>query len=730
MLTSSCVSLGFSGPAEPAPERAFSVAKPARNVLYLVFDDLRPDLSFYGAKWMSTPNLQSLADSGTTFDHAYCQETVCSPSRMSFTTGRRPNTTQTWNFLNHFRQASCPSTTPGVELTGTPLNGTRKPDGVSFEGTIPGDTGGAGQCCTDCTASPGCAGWQLSNKTCRLFGSLNGSAPCDNSRDDVVCISGVGQGVMPAWTTLPQHMRQSGWLTLGVGKYFHDVNEALGVIGDDRYPAGHGLPPEADPPSWSNVSIQNRNLVELQMRFGRHLQLFKGSPYTGGPNHAYVDAMDNCVGSAKTEMCTADLPLNGSNAADLSTTPPCDYIAYEDAKDKLRYAALNRAQTGQGFFLAVGIRRPHLTFRVPAPYAAMYPANETELPMQPTLDPSIDGIAWIEFESLGGDRPDARNNTDEQVRQNRAAYYAAVSWADYAAGEVLAELDALQLTSSTLVVMHADHGWHLGEYNMWEKRTLWENAARVPLVLRAPWLRGTAGTRVSAPVELVDIFRTVCDALGVPPPQADAHPVEGSSLLPLLRAAAKQPPADDHEEEEEDDDDARARARVGGARGGVSGGVATMRVAKAEGWTKDVALTTYPRCPVAGLPHWQNNDCIHSIERTNFGCAPPPSLLPPPHPRPQTCPRPAALLRRRMHARAGTWGTRCSSPTRTTTRRTDTPSGCSGMAARCGRCCMPVPCWQSSCTITPTRCRRRRRSSTPLRTSTSRGRRIPRCCTT
>ena len=63
--------------------------------------------------------------------------------------------------------------------------------------------------------------------------------------------------------------------------------------------------------------------------------------------------------------------------------------------------------------------------------------------------------------------------------------------------------------------MHSDHGWHLGEYNMWEKRTLWENAARVPLVLRAPWLPQSAGARVAAPVELVDIFKTVCDALGI-----------------------------------------------------------------------------------------------------------------------------------------------------------------------------------------------------------------------
>jgi hypothetical protein len=73
-----------------------------KNVLYLVFDDLRPDLSFYGETHMSTPHLQKLADSGTVFERAYCQQTVCSPSRMSFTTGRRPNTTSTWNFLNQY----------------------------------------------------------------------------------------------------------------------------------------------------------------------------------------------------------------------------------------------------------------------------------------------------------------------------------------------------------------------------------------------------------------------------------------------------------------------------------------------------------------------------------------------------------------------------------------------------------------------------------------------------
>jgi hypothetical protein len=64
---------------------------------YIVFDDLRPDLSAYGQKHMHTPNIQRLADTGLTFERAYCQEAVCSPSRNSFATGRRPNGTKVWN---------------------------------------------------------------------------------------------------------------------------------------------------------------------------------------------------------------------------------------------------------------------------------------------------------------------------------------------------------------------------------------------------------------------------------------------------------------------------------------------------------------------------------------------------------------------------------------------------------------------------------------------------------
>lgn len=198
-----------------------------RNVLTIVYDDLRPDLSMYNASWMHTPHLQKLSDDGTVFERAYCQQSVCSPSRMSFTTGRYPATTRTWNFLNHFRQAKC-AYTNRVIVEGTPLAGTRRQHGVSFNGTdgAIGLTGGAGQCCTDCSASSGCVAWTMHGATCTLLGAVSGREVAGACTDESVapsgapCMSGVA-GALEKWSPLPQHLRESGYLTLGVGKWFH-----------------------------------------------------------------------------------------------------------------------------------------------------------------------------------------------------------------------------------------------------------------------------------------------------------------------------------------------------------------------------------------------------------------------------------------------------------------------------------------------------------------------------
>ena len=494
-----------------------------KNVLYFLFDDLRPNISpYFNATPMHTPNLQKLADTGAVFERAYCNQAVCAPSRLSVTTGRTPSTLRAWNFINHWRQASCASSRVNrARVVGTPLQASgsannNKQQPAWSDGGKPMASGGVGQCCTTCAATEGCAGWtydQGNGGRCDLFATVDGHAPCAPAKTGFACVSG-GRGAFPTITPLPQLFRDAGYTTLGVGKIYHDGGRGKGAPAGSAaaadHPAGFGLPPMADAPlSWSNSSVQFPNITAYRTKWGKF-----GNTYGATDGYSYLAPDDEICGEGvpgrnntqgHAPFCNPDVPLDGTGAGAFGAAL-CDYVTYNDARTKLRYAASRLRGPGAApFFLAVGVRRPHLQWRAPAGYAAMYPSDAVHAPRTLALDASVNTVAYVHIPGktarcildsvaktiagmgpllrryspfpmfAGGARQGrsplgqgpgvlanassaARSAADADIIELRRHYYAAISWADFAAGQVLSELDALGLTNDTLVVAHGDHG--------------------------------------------------------------------------------------------------------------------------------------------------------------------------------------------------------------------------------------------------------------------------------
>ena len=183
------------------------------------------------------------------------------------------------------------------------------------------------------------------------------------------------------------------------------------------------------------------------------------------------------------------------------------------------------------FFLAVGYLKPHLPFTAPKKYWDLYDREvfrHIEDRNRPADAPEIAFHNWQELRGYT-DIPSEGPLAAEKEMELRHGYYACVSYIDAQVGKLLNTLDELGLRENTVIVFWGDHGFHLGEQNIWAKSTNFEMSAHAPLIIAAP-KTGTSGVTTDAIVESLDIYPTIIDLCSVNP-EGD---LSGRSLKPLL----------------------------------------------------------------------------------------------------------------------------------------------------------------------------------------------------
>ncbi|MFP6872644.1 MAG: sulfatase [Verrucomicrobiales bacterium] len=183
------------------------------------------------------------------------------------------------------------------------------------------------------------------------------------------------------------------------------------------------------------------------------------------------------------------------------------------------------------FFLAVGIRLPHVPLYAPGRFFARHPEAKVLLPEVRTDDLGDLPPAGLEITRYMHGTPlnhrsiTASGNWKNAVR----AYLACTEFVDHCVGVILKALGESKYAKNTIIVLWSDHGWHLGEKEHWAKRSLWEESTRVPLIFSGPGISKGISRRA---VGLIDLYPTLSELCSLPSPPQE---LEGNSLVPLLK---------------------------------------------------------------------------------------------------------------------------------------------------------------------------------------------------
>ncbi|MBB3209461.1 iduronate 2-sulfatase [Rhodopirellula rubra] len=314
--------------------------------------------------------------------------------------------------------------------------------------------------------------------------------------------------LVPDAVTLPQYFQRHGYRTESMGKVFH---------------IGHGN--HGDPDSFSVPHHHEKVIEYVDPESTPSGELTREEAFF--TNHRVADNNSLPRGAAFESPDVEDNAYADGRIAELAAA-------------RLRHAKQRRQADGTPFFMVVGFARPHLPFSAPKKYWDMHDRESLPMPVVKTspLDSPIEagkpnGQGEIRNYFPVPDKNSPAAIDDQLTRTLIHGYYASTSYVDAQIGKVVAELDRLELSDDTIIVLWGDHGFHLGDHGFWTKHTNYEQAARIPIFIVAPGVT-QPNSQTAQLTETVDIYPTLAELAGLPNPTGPQS-IDGVSIVPVLK---------------------------------------------------------------------------------------------------------------------------------------------------------------------------------------------------
>lgn len=299
--------------------------------------------------------------------------------------------------------------------------------------------------------------------------------------------------------TFVDNLRRNGYYTVGIGKISHSPD---GYVYEYKEPKSNK--PEL-PNSWDEM-------------------LFDPGKWETGWN-AFFGYAD---GSNRQGKNSEVKPYEGADVPDDSYP---DGLTANLAIKKLK----ELSEKKQPFFLGVGFFKPHLPFTAPKKYWDLYDESKITLTPSPGVPENVNAASLHESSEfnqyqLGEEKASLEKPvSDAYARKLRHAYYAAISYTDAQIGKVIDQLTELGLAENTIIVVWSDHGWHLGDYPVWGKHTIFDQSLRSVLMIKNPGTKG--GIIRNQIVSSIDIYPTLMELCNVKTLPA----LDGKSFADLLK---------------------------------------------------------------------------------------------------------------------------------------------------------------------------------------------------